>query len=181
MSYNAAAIDSLFTNAGVTKCTCSFLTWGWWGGDVAYDNTAAYNPGGRDRLSFATYVAGTLATAAQLPNTGSATFTGHVVGNVQNGNNSYIAVGGYSNTWNWAGATGTVTISNFDGTTYTGTTNLVNNTVQFSGNLSGGGRVGSLSGAFFQSGGQVAGQAGSFGIAGANYKAAGTFAAQKTQ
>ena len=44
-----------------------------------------------------------------------------------------------------------------------------------------GGKSLSLNGAFFSggSGNPVAGQAGSFGVTGTNYKAAGTFAAQK--
>ncbi len=194
VSYNSAAIDSLFTAAGVTKCSCDFLTWGWWSGDIGYASGSTYNAGGRDRLNLATYVAGNLATVSQLPNTGSATFNGHLVGNVQAGSNNYVAVGSYSSTFNWGSSSGNFNVT-YDGTTFgQGTYTVQANTVQFSTGNSGGvaptasvsgtTRTLNLNGAFFQSNNQVAGQAGNFNItstgSGNNaYKAAGTFAAQK--
>ena len=191
ISYNSAAVgDSFFTQSGVNngqsyKCTCSFLTWGWWGGDIAYGSTSSYNASGRDRLNLATYVAGTLATTAQYTTaatnagTASATFSGMAWGNVVNGSNSYVASGIYTNTWSWQNNSGSVSISHFDGATYSGTTTLSSGTVQFSGSLSGSGRTGTLNGAFVQSGGAIAGQMGNFSVSGTNYKAAGSFAAQK--
>lgn len=182
VSYGAAPVDMFFAEQGVQRCTCEFLTWGWWGGDIRYDSGAAYNVGGRDRVHLATYVAGTLSNFASLPNTGTATFTGHAVGNVNNNGVQYTAAGIYNGGWNWGSQTGTVQIQNFDGHTYNGTAALVGSTVQFaSGNLSNGaGRTGSLNGAFFQApGNPVAGQAGSFQVSGSGYQAAGTFAGQK--
>ena len=176
------AANSLFTASGVTPCTCAFLTWGWWGGDIGYSNNSVYNPGGRDRINLATYVAGTLTPSVQLPQTGSATYLGSAIGNVQNGGNSYLAVGTYANSWNFATQTGNVAIANFDGSSYGGTTALVRGTVQFNGSLNNGaGRTGALNGAFFSGGASnpVAGQAGSFSITGTSYKAAGTFAGQR--
>ncbi|MCF8533370.1 MAG: FecR domain-containing protein [Reyranella sp.] len=180
VSYNTAPTASFFSAAGVTPCTCEFMTWGWWGGDVKYGADSSYNPNGRDRISLATYVAGTLTTTVALPNTGQATYTGHAIGNVQNGANSYVAAGSYTNAWNFQTQMGAVTIGNFDGATYTGTTALTNGTVNFTGPISGAGRTGAVAGSFMSSPTDVAkGQAGTFSVTGAGYKAGGTFAAQK--
>jgi hypothetical protein len=182
VSYQSSPLPGNVLPGGVTPCVCAFLTWGWWSGDIAYDNPA-YRQGQRDRLHLATYVAGTLTDHIQLPNVGTATFSGHAVGNVVNGPARYIAAGTYTNVWSFQTQTGQVTIGNFDGATYTGATKLTAGTVQFQnfGPLSGPlGRSGSLDGAFFSSpGNPVAGQAGKFNITGPGYKAGGTFAGQK--
>ena len=182
-SYGTAptTFDNFFQAAGVTRCTsCEFMTWGVWGGDVKYKpNYTAYE---RDRLNFATYVAGTLTSAVSLPMTGTATYSGHAFGNVQNGTSSYLAAGSYTNAWNFASQTGAVTIGNFDGATYTGTTALTNGTVNFTGALSGAGRTGAVAGSFFNApgaGGIAKGQAGTFTVTGAGYKAGGTFVGAK--
>ena len=176
-----ATFDSFFQAAGVTRCTsCDFMTWGVWGGDVKYKpNYTAYE---RDRLNFASYVAGTLTSAVSLPMTGTATYSGHAFGNVQNGTSSYLAAGSYTNAWNFASQTGAVTIGNFDGATYTGTTALTNGTVNFTGALSGAGRTGAVAGSFFDApgaGGVAKGQAGTFTVTGTGYKAGGTFVGAK--
>lgn len=172
--------DAFFQAAGVTPCTCEFLTWGVWGGDIRYNADSVYNPEGRDRLNFATYVAGTLTSTVQLPTTGTATYTGHAIGNVLNGSSAYIAAGSYTNAWNFQTQMGAVTIGNFDGATYTGTTALTNGTVNFTGPISGAGRTGAVAGSFFNSPTVDAkGQAGTFTITGSGYQAGGTFAGQK--
>ena len=179
-SYGAAPVPNFFAGHGVTPCTCEFMTWGWWSGEVTYGSGSAYLPGARDRLNLATYVAGTLTTTVQLPTTGTATYTGHAVGNVLNGSNAYVAAGTYTNAWNFGTQTGAVAIGNFDGATYAGTASLVSGSVQFTGSIAGAGRTGSVNGAFFSSPTVAAkGQAGSFAITGPAYKAGGTFAAQK--
>src|SRR5262245_18539402 len=96
------------------------MTWGWWGGDVKYKAGSSYTPNGRDRLNLATYVAGTVTPVAQLNQmTGSASYSGHLMGNVQNGANSYVAAGTYTNQWNFGSRTGVATV-NFDGASYGG-------------------------------------------------------------
>ncbi len=182
-SYNSAPLGQL--PGGVTPCECAFMSWGWWSGDVSYEN-AGFRQGQRDRLNLATYVVGNLTNVVQLPNTGSATYTGHAIGNVVNGSNSYVAAGSYTNNWNFGTQRGQVTIGNFDGATYSGQTVLRAGTVNFSGPLAvtspgvGAGRTGTLSGSFYSSPtSPVAGQGGSFAVSGTGYKAGGTFAAQK--
>jgi hypothetical protein len=175
-SYDSAPV----TLPGATTCTdCSFMSWGWWSGDIRYDNEG-FRQGQRDRLHMATYVVGKLTNAVQLPLTGTATYSGHAFGNVVNGPNSYVAGGSYTNAWNFATQRGHVTIGNFDGATYTGQTALRAGTVNFTGPLAGAGRTGSLSGSFFQSPTDpVAGQGGSFAVTGPGYKAGGTFIGKK--
>ena len=174
-----ATFDSFFQAAGVTRCTsCDFMTWGVWGGDVKYKPN--YTANERDRLNFATYVAGTLTSTVQLPNTGTATYSGHAIGNVLNGSSAYVAAGSYTNAWNFATQTGAVTIGNFDGATYTGNTALTNGTVNFTGPISGAGRTGAVAGSFFNSPTVNAkGQAGTFTVTGTGYKAGGTFVGAK--
>jgi hypothetical protein len=175
------ALNSLYAAAGVTECTCDFLTWGWWGGDIKYSANSVFNPNGRDRINFASYVAGIQATSVQLPLTGSATYIGDVVGNVRNNGNSYIAVGGFQDTWNFASKSGVLTITNFDGANYTGSAAQTTGTTQITGGFtsSATGRAGSLSGAFYGTGTPPAGQAGTLTISGTNYAAGGTFKAQR--
>ena len=174
-----ATFDAFFQAAGVTPCTsCEFMTWGVWGGDVKYK--PGYTANERDRLNFATYVAGTLTSTVQLPTTGTATYSGHAIGNVLNGSSAYIAAGSYTNAWNFATQTGAVTIGNFDGATYTGNTALTNGTVNFTGPISGAGRTGAVAGSFFNSPTVNAkGQAGTFTVTGTGYKAGGTFVGAK--
>jgi hypothetical protein len=179
VSYQTAPLPGNLLPGGVTPCECAFLTWGWWSGDIAYTNPG-FQQGERDRLHLATYVAGTLTNQLQLPNTGTATFNGHAIGNVVNGRAQYIAAGTYTNVWSFQTQTGQVTIGNFDGATYTGSAALTGGTVQFAGPLTGAGRTGALNGAFYSGpGNPVAGQAGNFSITGTGYKAGGTFASQK--
>jgi len=192
VSSGAAPAPGLFQAAGVTPCTCEFLTWGWWNGDVAYSANSVHNPGGRDRLNLATYVAGTLTGVADLSALNmmgaTATYSGAMVGNVQNGGSSYIAAGSYTNQWSFGSRSGIASIS-FDGATYGG--GLTANTVMNGGgptfstasplaSTNVNGRSLTLSGSFFSSPSvPAAAQAGSFAITGSSYTAGGTFAAGK--
>ncbi len=198
VSGTTTPITSFLTASGVTDaCTCSFLTWGWWSGDIRYGANSVYNANGRDRLNLATYVAGTQSSASDVNTSqASATYKGQLIGNVNNNGSSYVAAGSYQNVWSFGSRSGAVTAT-FDGTTFgNGSTNtyLTSNSgsaVTF-GTLSGVGGTSSaitsgtkslsLNGAFYSggTGNPVAGQAGSFAVTGTgNYKAAGTFAAQK--
>ena len=197
MSYNTAPVGQFFASQGVAPCSCEFMTWGWWTGDVRYNDGSSYNPNGRDRLNLATYVAGTLTTRSELNtlNTmnATATYTGHMVGNVRNGANSYVAAGTYANAWSFGTQTGRASVS-FDGATY-GNNYTANTALNGGGAMSfstmapipsnagpglAAGRSLTLNGAFANAPGVVAkGQLGNFQITGSTYQAGGTFAAQK--
>lgn len=193
VSSGVAPLASFFSASGITPCTCEFLTWGVWGGDLRYNAGSVYNPGGRDRLNFASYVAGTLTTVTDLSTLNqmgaTATYSGHMFGNVQKGATNYVAAGSYTNSWSFGSQTGKAAMS-FDGATYG--SNITANTV-----LNGGGPTFStptalpsttgpagrnltLNGSFVSAPGAPAkGQIGNFAISGPSYKAGGTFAAQK--
>jgi hypothetical protein len=163
------------------SCTCEYLTWGQWATVISY--TGNYRTGETDIVSLSPYIAGSMATQAQMPQTGSATYTGSMMGNVWNNGSTYNATGSYNSTWGFASRAGSFNAS-FDGTSYSGTAAATTGSggTSFTGSFSGGGRSGNLSGAFFASPTDPAKyQAGAFTI-GANsptYKAAGVFAGQR--
>lgn len=159
-------------------CACEFLTWGWWGSKVPDPR----HPG-RTYTAVGPYVAGTPTTSVQMPQTGSATYTGFMSGMVNNSGNVYAAGGSYQNAWNFASRSGLFNGS-FDGRSYSGNTQAVagSNGQSFNGAFSGGGQVGGLNGAFFASPTDAAKyQAGTFSIGtnSAPYKASGVFAGQR--
>jgi trimeric autotransporter adhesin len=173
-----AMITSAFTSlsssltSGVSFCTCTHTKWGFISGEVRKDGT-----GDRHRFHLVPWVAGRFSgSAVTSVLTGSATHTGHVVANVQNGSQTYIAFGNYSQTWSFSSRSGTATISDLDGTTYTGTITGVSTTggSRFDGTISGTGRAGNIAGAFMKGSGNSAEEVGvQFHVTGTSYDAAG--------
>lgn len=163
-------------------CACEYLSWGWWATAVTY--TSGDRAGQTDIVALAPYVAGKLANSVNLPQTGSATYTGVMAGNVQKGSQTYNAAGSYNSTWSFAARNGSFNAS-FDNNSYQGriTAQQGSGGVSFSGafnNGSGGGLNGTLSGSFFSAPGDAAKyQAGAFSIGGSGYKAGGVFAGQR--
>jgi hypothetical protein len=186
------SVPDFVVGQGFTPCTCEFLTWGLWLGQVSYGPNSPYNPNGTDSI-LATYVAGKLTSAADLSAlnmmNANATYTGNLVGTVQNGASTYAAAGSYTNNWSFGSQTGKAFV-NFDGATFG--SNITANTAlngagpRFSTPTplpSTAGPVGrnlTLNGAFVNAPGVPAkGQIGSFAINGTGYKAGGSFAGQK--
>jgi len=164
---------------GVQPCTCEYLSWGFWSSNINYGG--GYRNGQTDNVNLGSYVVGQVTTALQMPQTGSATYNGFMIGNVQNGNNAYVGTGTYQMGWNYAARGGTFG-ANFDGTQYGGLVAAQPGSggVNFAGafgssNL----RFGALVGSFF--GPQAQNQGGAFTIGNnfTNYKASGIFAGQK--
>jgi hypothetical protein len=159
---------------GAQPCTCEYLSWGFWSSNIQASNNQTYN------VNLGTYVVGQLTDRLQMPQVGSATYNGMMVGNVQNGSNAYIAAGNYSSNWSFAARAGSFNAS-FDGTHYTGgaVANPGSGGVTFTGAFAGGGKVGALTGSFF--GPQAQNQGGQFTIGSNNtaYKASGVFAGQQ--
>jgi hypothetical protein len=159
-------------------CVCEFLSWGWWAAGVPDPR----HPG-NTYTAVGPYVAGTPTASFQMPQTGSATYAGFMVGVVNNAGNVYGGAGSYQNTWNFANRNG-VFNGTFDGRAYSGTTQATagSNGQTFTGTFSGGGGIGGLNGAFFASPTDAAKyQAGTFSIGNNNapYKASGVFAGQR--
>lgn len=186
------SLADFVVSQGFTPCTCDFMTYGPWLGQVSYGPNSPYNPNGTDSI-LATYVAGKFTSAVDLSAlnmmNANATYTGNLIGTVQNGASTYAAAGSYTNNWSFGSQTGKAFV-NFDGATYG--SNITANTA-----LNGGGpkfstptplpsttgpagRNMSLSGAFVNAPGVPAkGQIGSFAVTGPSYTAGGTFGAQK--
>lgn len=162
------------------SCACEYLSWGWWSTNVNVDLGEGTSTG---RSNLGTYVSGKLTTAVQMPQTGSATYNGLMVGNVNNAGNSYVAGGTYKMDWDFARRAG-VSNMTFDGQRYTGTANAYSGTggTTFNGSMVGGGRTGAYNGSFFAAPGDAAKyQGGTFSIGtnGSPYKASGIFAGQR--
>ncbi|HYD06296.1 MAG TPA: FecR domain-containing protein, partial [Reyranella sp.] len=178
-SYNSAPVT---LPGGVTPCTCEYLSWGFWGSNINY--TGSYRNGQTDNIHMGTYVVGQVTNALQMPQTGTATYSGHMIGNVRNGSNNYVGTGTFNLPWSYAARAGTFN-ANFDGTSYNGLVAAKPGSggVDFAGAFAGPGfKVGALSGSFFNSPGMAAAYVGgAFGITNlsGSYQASGIFAGQR--
>ena len=148
-----------FLPPGVAWCECRYTEWGWWGGELANAaDTAQY------RSHLATFVAGMLPGSRDIPASGSASYSGHLVGPVTSGGDMYIAAGGFEKTWNFATRSGNVAVSDFDGADYAGTVTSAAGR-DFAGPIASttaalAGRGGDLAGSFFRAGSDPAGEVG---------------------
>jgi hypothetical protein len=106
---------------GVTFCQCEFTRWGFWSAEVERNG-----PSGSftDRIHVGTWVAGQMPDSTEVPTTGTASYSGHLIANIQNGANQYLAAGNYSNTLNFGTRSGAVNVSNLDGRNYAGSMSL---------------------------------------------------------
>ena len=148
-----------FLPPGAAWCDCGHTEWGWWGGELANAaDTAQY------RSHLAAFVAGMLPGSLDIPTSGSASYSGHLVGPVTNRGNIYIAAGTFDKTWSFATRSGIVTVSDFDGASFSGTLTsaagrdfagpIASTTTSFAG------RGGDLAGSFFQAGSDPVGEVG---------------------
>ncbi len=163
---------------GPGTCTCDFLKFGEWESTVTYRSHHGHGPTRVAVITQAPWVAGTL--AVQLPNTGSASFSGIMRGQAQSGQGAIRNVQGtYGMSYSWGAGAGSFNAS-FDNRSYTGAVASTGG-VTFAGGFTGGNRVGTLAGAFNAApgGSTVVGQSGQFGIKGPNYQASGVFAGSK--
>ena len=148
-----------FLPPGVAWCDCRYTKWGWWGGELANAaDTAQY------RSHLATFVAGILPRLLDIPASGSASYSGHLVGPVTNRDDMYLAAGTFDKTWNFATRSGNVTVSDFDGASFAGTLTSAAGR-DFSGRVAStterfAGRGGDLTGSFFRAGSDPAGEVG---------------------
>jgi hypothetical protein len=143
----------------VTPCACESTQWGFWSAYNGQKDSSG-NVVFEDQGNLLLWVAGIPARLADLPTTGTATYTGHAIANIANPNNitSYLAAGTFSTVVNFGARNGAVTIGGLDGTNYTGTATWVPGTASFAtptgspltGNV--GGRTAALAGSFFQGG-----------------------------
>jgi len=171
------AINSILP-AGVTPCSCQYLQWGYWTGQVTSTTSQGLGTNRTDRAYINTWLAGM--PTVTMPTSGTGTFTGAAIGTVYNAGNAYVAAGGFSNTYNFANNTGTVMISNFDGVNYTGTAAGSGNAYAAALTGAGTNRSGSAIGTFY--GPSAAETGGGFAIhaaSGPSYIASGIFAGKR--
>jgi hypothetical protein len=175
------AINNLLP-AGVTACSCQYLQWGYWGGELATDNEAGQR---NDVGTINTWVAGTPTPQTDINNlismSATGSYSGAAIGSVFNNGASYVAAGGFTQSYNFGSQTGTLQISNFDGHNFGGTITGIQGTANFAGALSGTNLSGNATGSFYgphaaETGGDFAVQA----LSGAPYRAAGIFAGPGT-
>jgi hypothetical protein len=184
-SSGAAGAPASLLPSGVSYCQCQYLQWGYWGGDLNSPNITPNANGSRiDRGHINTWVAG-VGTPLNDMNTlisqsATGTYSGHAIGSVYNNGASYVAVGGFTDTYNFGTQMGTASINNFDGHSFTATGKapLTGNTYSFS--VTSPGAKGSISGAFY--GPMAAETGGNFAVqttVGPSYLASGIFAGKK--
>ena len=170
---------------GVTPCECEYLRWGFWVADARRDVTTE-NPNDREAVHIASWVAGEIPDAVDIPTSGTAAYAGHIVGNVKNGASYYVSAGRFTQQYNFATDTGAFNVTNFDGADYSGSVSASNLRNDFQGvNIQGSSnRVMNLRGSFFKTPSQGAGAVpayvgGDFNVTGDGYKAGGTFAGER--
>ena len=164
---------------GPRSCTCDFLTFGYWESvmvkrhhsDERMSSSPEFLAIGPGR-----WVAGQVAT--EIPNTGSASFSGVMSGQAQkNGGVIRDVQGSYGMNYSFQYRAGSFNAS-FDHKNYQGGV-VGTGGANFAGIFAGSGhRIGSLAGGFYTgsgAGGGVVGQAGQFSIHGPGYLASGVF------
>ena len=116
-----------------------------------------------------------------MPTTGTATYAGHAIANIQNNGQSYVSAGQFQNTVNFGSQTGNVSITNLDGSNYAGQVIYSSSSPVFVGTLTAPNRSMDLIGSFFQGRTSPVGEmGGGLRISGpSNYGGAGIFAARR--
>jgi hypothetical protein len=179
VSANSIALNQVVTSAipNLTPCQCDYTRWGFWLIDSG--TTTGPNPTPSE-IVIGTWVAGRpVGSISDVPTTGQATYTGHVIANVQTA--GFVA-GGFSNTVDFGARSGAVTVTNLDSTNYTGNVSFNTDPRNFGGTLAGnvGNRSMALQGSFFQGAHSPVGEmGGSVALSGTNYLGSGIFAASK--
>ena len=125
---SSGAVNAAAAFPNVAFCACEYTRWGFWSLDT--QRTGTTSTGGidtsvQDVVHMGTWVAGNKPTNVEVPTTGVATYTGHVIGSFKSGFNEYLAAGNLSHTINFGTSTGTATVSNLDGRNYTLSSSLV--------------------------------------------------------
>lgn len=175
---------------------CEFIKWGAWGARVAFNN-GPQSTQYVDNIHLAWWVAGDLSTRTQIDTlaalNASATYNGHVLGNVASRVNSndwrtYVAGGDLAMNWSFAQRAGDLAINNFDGRSYATNANGLSQPSldinRFSGALHqvGGPLIGNMNGgavgSFVNDGPNrpAAGVIGNWNVEAQNYRATGIFA-----
>jgi hypothetical protein len=184
-SANGIATNQVVTAAipNLTPCQCDYTRWGFWAISSTSGNTnTAPAP---NEVLLGTWVVGRpVGSIGDVPTTGQATYTGHVIANVQSA--GFVA-GGFSNSVDFGARTGAVSVTGLDNTNYSGTVYFNNDPRNFGGtidstNVGADGRSMALQGSFFQGARSPVGEmGGSVAISSTkdSYLGSGIFAASR--
>ena len=171
---------------GVVPCECEYLRWGYWTAEARRETTFEDRNNDREAAHIASWVAGEIPDAVDIPTSGTAAYAGHIVGNVKNGASYYVSAGRFTQQYDFAADTGAFNVTNFDGAAYSGAIAASSLRNDFQGaNIQGSSnRTMNLRGSFFKSPSQGAGAipayvGGDFNVTGNGYKAGGTFAGER--
>ena len=170
--------------ANVTFCDCDFLKWGFWGGELKPSG------GTFERIHGATWVAGRIPDLADIPLTGTASYSGHVAVGVLDDGDSYFSTGNlavvvdFGNNRELDLQHHRLRQRHFSGTGISIVSASAGH--KFSGSVTGAGvhsgRSGSYLGSFIQNAtatDKVVEMGGHISLTGPNYDASGTFAGAK--
>jgi hypothetical protein len=169
---------------GVNFCDCQFLKWGYWTGQLNQVNSTNTAITRSDRAFINTFVVGTPTSTADIASLAgqavTGNYSGHAVGSVFNNGASYVSAGTFNGQYNFATQVGSVTISNFDGKTFSGSGPAPLTGANYSGTLNGSGVTGGFNGTFY--GPQAANTGGGFAVRSTTttpYLASGIFAGKR--
>lgn len=183
VSSGAAGTPTSLLPGGASYCSCQYLKWGFWGGDL---QTASIETGASriDRGHINTWVAG-VATPLNDLNTlmsqgVTGIYSGAATGSVYNNGQSYLAAGGFAGTYNFGTQTGAFAINNFDGRSFASSGSAPLAGANYSASVTAPGVRGSINGTFY--GPMAAETGGNFSIqttVGPAYLASGIFAGKR--
>jgi hypothetical protein len=185
LNVTAAMATSVGTGSsvGITYCQCDYTRWGLWSME---DSRTVSGNNITDSGHMMFWVAGQRpASVSDVPTTGTATYAGHVVANINNNGNSYLAGANFTNTVNFGSDQMSVSVgtagASMDGATYAGTLALKADRRDFGGSLTGtSARTMLVGGSFFKgSAGPVGEMGGNVYLIGPNYIGSGIFAGKK--
>ena len=92
------AVSDLLTAAGATPCTCEFVQWGYWGGQLT---TSSGGNTRTDAGAINTWVAGVATPVSQLPTVGTGSYSGAAIGTVNSAGATYVAAGSFGLNYNF--------------------------------------------------------------------------------
>jgi hypothetical protein len=140
--------QTFFPGVNFASCVCEFTRWGFWSADNYRANADLTTE--TDRAHPMTWVAGRLASPAEVPLSGTAVYDGFVVGSFKTGSSEYLAAGNFQANVNFASGA-TISIPSLDGRAYSGSVTRTPGLNELAGTLSGtGGANMAINGAFFR-------------------------------
>jgi hypothetical protein len=176
--------QTFFPGVNFAGCVCEFTRWGFWSADNYRANADLTTE--TERAHLMTWVAGRLASPAEVPLSGTAVYNGFVLGSFKAGSAEYVAAGNFQANVNFASGA-TVSIPSLDGRSYWGSVTRTPGLNELTGSLAGaGGANMAINGAFFRGATDpVRDLAGRFSVTanpvgpGFNYIGAGIFAGSR--